>query len=398
MSKWHEVFLKDIGSYGDERINMKQLSLSNYISTENMIPDKQGVTLASSLPTTKTVQKYKPNDILISNIRPYFKKIWFADREGGCSNDVLVIRNRYPEKNDSRYLYYCLFDNNFFDYVMSGAKGAKMPRGDKEEIMKYQISLPPLNIQRQVSEVLSSIDNKIKINLKVNNTLEEMAMTLYKNWFVDFGPFQDGEFVDSELGMIPKGWEVGKLADIANILMGQSPKSEFYNQNGEGLPFHQGVKDFGIRFPIHETYCTKELRVANPGDFLVSVRAPVGRLNITDRRIIIGRGLSALSSKQGYSSFLFYTLKRLFAIEDQYGSGTVFNSITKNDLEKLPVLIPEDDLLKKYEEKVSKYDAMITKQTNETRHLEKIRDYLLPRLLSGEIDVTKAERQVEQAL
>src|SRR5690606_16828417 len=112
--------------------------------------------------------------------------------------------------------------------------------------------------------------------------------------------------------------QVGSLTDIANILMGQSPKSEFYNQNGEGLPFHQGVKDFGDRFPSHVTYCTKELRVANPGDFLVSVRAPVGRINITDKKIIIGRGLAALSPKSNYYSFLLYTLKHLFAVEDQY--------------------------------------------------------------------------------
>lgn len=396
MIEWKEVKLKDISYYSNDRISVDKLNKSNYISTENMKPDRQGVTYASSLPSTKFVTQYEPGDILISNIRPYFKKIWFAEQNGGCSNDVLVIRNKDPKNIESRYLYYCLFTDNFFDYVMSGAKGAKMPRGDKEEIMKYKITLPPLNEQILIAEILTNMDKKIAINKKINKTLEEMAMSLYKHWFVDFGTIQDGEFVETELGMIPNGWQVGSLSNIANILMGQSPKSEFYNQNGDGLPFHQGVKDFGDRFPSHVTYCTKELRVANPGDFLLSVRAPVGRLNITDKKIIIGRGLAALTPKSAYNSFLLYTLKHLFAVEDQYGSGTVFNSITKKDLESLPVIIPDEDQIKEFEERVSKYDALIAKHSKEINMLIQTRDYLLPRLLSGEIDVTKAEKQIKE--
>lgn len=396
MIEWKEVKLKDISYYSNDRISVDKLNKSNYISTENMNPNRQGVTHASSLPSTKFVTQYEPGDILISNIRPYFKKIWFAEQNGGCSNDVLVIRNKDPKNIESRYLYYCLFTDNFFDYVMSGAKGAKMPRGDKEEIMKYKITLPPLNEQILIAEILTNMDKKIAVNKKINKTLEEMAMSLYKHWFVDFGTIQDGEFVETELGMIPNGWRVDRLSNIANILMGQSPKSEFYNQNGDGLPFHQGVKDFGDRFPSHVTYCTKELRVANPGDFLLSVRAPVGRLNITDKKIIIGRGLAALTPKSAYNSFLLYTLKHLFAVEDQYGSGTVFNSITKKDLESLPVIIPDEGQIKEFELRVSKYDALIAKHSKEINMLIQTRDYLLPRLLSGEIDVTKAEKQIKE--
>ncbi|NRK74431.1 restriction endonuclease subunit S, partial [Salmonella enterica subsp. enterica serovar Typhi] len=122
--------------------------------------------MASSLPAAKTVSGYSCDDILISNIRPYFKKIWFADKKGGCSNDVLVIRNKHHDQVDSKYLYYSLFTDHFFDYVMTGAKGAKMPRGDKEEIMKYPLYLPPLNIQKKIVNILSNIDDKIQINLK----------------------------------------------------------------------------------------------------------------------------------------------------------------------------------------------------------------------------------------
>ena len=225
MIKWKDVSLKDISSYSTERINVDKLTVSNYISTENMLPDRGGKIKASSLPSSKTVSKYESDDILISNIRPYFKKIWYANQTGGCSNDVLVIRNNNPEKIVSRYLYYCLFTDEFFDYVMSGAKGAKMPRGDKDEIMKYQISLPPLSVQEQIAEMLTNIDNKISLNTKMNKTLEEIAINLYNEWFTNFGPFQDGEFVESELGMIPKGWEVLEIGNAIQILGGGTPKT-----------------------------------------------------------------------------------------------------------------------------------------------------------------------------
>lgn len=391
MSDWREVKLGDISSYSDDRISMDQINLTNYISTENMNPNRDGVTIASSLPSAKTVTKYFCDDILISNIRPYFKKIWFADKEGGCSNDVLVIRNNHLDKVDSKYLYYCLFTDHFFEYVMSGAKGAKMPRGDREEIMKYPLSLPPFKIQKKIASILSNIDSKIDINHKINKTLEDMAMTLYKHWFIDFGPFQEGEFEDSEIGMIPKGWKVKSLNEVANIQMGQSPKSEFYNSQGEGLPFHQGVKDFGERFPNHVTYCTQELRVANDGDILLSVRAPVGRINVSDTKIVIGRGLSALNSKTNHHSFILYSLKRVFYVEDQYGSGTVFNSVTKNDLEKIKVLLPNIEILTSFEKTVREYDELYKRNYLELRGLKQIRDYLLTRLLSGEIDLTKLD-------
>lgn len=398
MSEWEEVLLKDISSYGEERVKLEQINLLNYISTENMNPNREGVTVAASLPAAKTVSGYSSNDILISNIRPYFKKIWFADKEGGCSNDVLVIRNKHQDQVVSKYLYYNLFTDHFFDYVMTGAKGAKMPRGDKEEIMKYPLLLPPLNIQKKIVSILSNIDDKIQINLNMNKTLEEIAITLYKHWFIDFGPFQDGDFTETELGEIPKDWEVKNLKDIANILMGQSPKSEFYNQKGDGLPFHQGVANFGIRFPTNITYSTKLLRVAEEGDFLISVRAPVGRLNVAHTKMVIGRGLSAISSKTNNSSFLFYTLKTIFSEEDKYGSGTIFNSINKGDLENLKVIVPPETIINEYESKVSVYDSLINRNHEQILLLTDTRDYLLPRLLSGEIDVSEAAEIVKEVI
>lgn len=339
------------------------------------------------------------NDILLNITGDSVGRCCIVPKEilpARVNQHVAIIR--VDENTNPYYLMYYLNDKRNKEKLLNFVHGGTRKALTKGIIEDFDVEIPSLEIQNRIADILSTYDRKIKSNVKINQILEEMALTIYKYYFIDCSPFHDREIIETEFGMIPKGWQVGSLSSIANILMGQSPKSEFYNQYGDGLPFHQGVKDFGDRFPSHVTYCTKELRVANAGDILVSVRAPVGRLNITDKKIIIGRGLAALSPKLDYYSFLLYTLKHLFAVEDQYGSGTVFNSITKKDLESLPVIIPDEDQIKEFEERVSKYDALIAKHSKEINMLIQTRDYLLPRLLSGEIDVTKAEKQIKEVL
>lgn len=185
-SEWNEVKLGDIAEYANERIEISELNITNYTSTENMLPNKGGKTLASSLPPKGNVMKVSKGQTLISNIRPYFKKIWFADAEGGCSSDVLVfkLKNEIYEK----YFYYHLSQDSFFDYVMAGSKGTKMPRGDKQQIMMYSFKLPPLQEQKIIANILSTIDEKIETNNQINKKLEEMAQAIFKQWFVDFEP------------------------------------------------------------------------------------------------------------------------------------------------------------------------------------------------------------------
>ena len=163
-------------------VNIRTSEIRNYISTENMLPNKGGVCEAANVPSG-TVIEYKVGDILISNIRPYFQKIWRADRNGGCSADVLCIRAK--ENVDSKYLYYLLSQQAFFDYVMSGAKGCKMPRGDKKQIMQWPVTLPPLEEQRRIAGILGSLDDKIELNRRINANLEAQAQALFRSWFVD---------------------------------------------------------------------------------------------------------------------------------------------------------------------------------------------------------------------
>jgi restriction endonuclease S subunit/predicted GIY-YIG superfamily endonuclease len=177
--------LKNVAVYSSDRINISELDIETYVSTENILQNKLGKTIATKLPaSTNFVTKYSPGDILIGNIRPYLKKIWFAVNEGGSSADVLTIKVK--SNSDPRFIYYALLRDDFFDYVMAGSKGTKMPRGDKNQVMNFKIPKFNLNTQSQIAKVLSDLDAKIELNNKINTELEAMAKLIYDYWFVQF--------------------------------------------------------------------------------------------------------------------------------------------------------------------------------------------------------------------
>ncbi|MCK9267254.1 MAG: restriction endonuclease subunit S [Alkaliphilus sp.] len=385
LNGWKTVMLGDISQFSRRRISHEELNVGNYVSTENMLPNKGGKTIASSLPKGNAIE-FKAGQILVSNIRPYFKKIWFATMDGGASADVLVFK---PSKGiEDKYFYYLLNQDHFFNYMVAGSKGTKMPRGDKQQIMMYPLKLPPLNEQKAIAGTLSCLDDKIELNNRINNILEKIAQAIFKNWFIDFEPFQDGKFVDSELGIIPKGWKAGVLSDVANITMGQSPKGSSYNEKGDGEVFYQGRAEFGARFPTRRLYTTEPKRMASRGDVLMSVRAPVGDCNVVLEPCCIGRGLAAIQSKSGQQSFILYLMLSLKEQLDIFnGEGTVFGSINKDSLNDMQIIIPSDEVLYSFEAIAKSIDITIEKNYYEICSLRKIRDLLLPKLMSGGIRV-----------
>ncbi|GAY76551.1 type I restriction-modification system, specificity subunit S [Sporolactobacillus inulinus] len=238
------VRLGDVAIYLKEKIYTNKIRLNNYVSTENLKPDIGGVDSSNKLPTTKMITKFNKWNILISNIRPYFKKIWLADWSGGCSNDVLVLKA--TDKINIFYLYYNLACDRFFDFVMAGAKGTKMPRGDKDHIMKYELMLPSIDCQKFIANILSTLDQKIQINSKINQNLEATAQAIFKHWFVDFEfpneegkPYKSsgGEMVKSEIGMIPKRWRLCRLKELVDIIdnRGKTPPQE---KNKNTIPYN----------------------------------------------------------------------------------------------------------------------------------------------------------------
>lgn len=374
MEEWKECKLKDICDYGKDRIEVSSLDNSTYISTENMLPNRAGITIATTLPTGEYTPSFELNDTLVSNIRPYFKKIWKATFSGGCSADVLVFKAK--ENVSKEYLYYVLADDEFFKYSMATSKGTKMPRGDKTSIMNYPLKLPPLPTQQKIAAILSSLDDKIELNNKINTNLEQQAQALFKNWFVDFEPFG---------GKMPEGWKVGKLSDIAEITMGQSPDGKSYNEDGIGTVFYQGRAEFGTRFPTRRLFTTEPKRIAKKFDTLMSVRAPVGDLNIANEDCCIGRGLAAIHSKDSHQSFIHYTVVFLHPQLDVFnGEGTVFGCINRDALNNMEVLIPSKSDLDKFEKIVTTMDIDIFNRSEENDRLKNIRDTLLPKLMNGE--------------
>ncbi len=283
-----------------------------------------------------------------------------------------------------------------------------------------EVYLPPLPEQRAIAYILDTLDDKIELNRRMNETLEEMARALFKYWFVDFGPvrakmegrWRRGEslpglpaemydlfpdrLVESELGEVPEGWEVKTLVECFNLTMGQSPPGSTYNEDGEGLPFFQGRTDFGFRYPENRKFCTAPTRIAEPGDTLVSVRAPVGDINMAWERCCAGRGVAVLRHRSGARSFTCYSAWAIQQELKQYEhSGTVFGAINKRQFEALSVVEPMPEIVVRFEDQVGPIDNCIKKNVYESRTLVKIRDILLPRLISGKIGLHKAAKALE---
>jgi type I restriction enzyme S subunit len=250
------------------------------------------------------------------------------------------------------------------------------------------IPIPPLPEQKDIASILSALDDKIELNNQMNKKLEQMTQAIFKSWFVDFEPFKDGEFEDSELGRIPKGWKIGRLGDSADITMGQSPAGSSFNEKGIGTIFYQGRTDFGFRFPKIRLYTTEPKRMASKGDILLSVRAPVGDLNIANNDCCLGRGVASIRSKSSCNSYIYYLLKNIKDSFDVYnGEGTIFGSINKDALNNIKVKIPTDFIIHKFQKVVNECDIKIENNSNQTQILTCIRDSLLTKLMSGEIRV-----------
>lgn len=382
--------LQDICSYVKTKVETSNYSIEDYISTENMLPEKGGITVASSFPSGK-VTEFQENDILISNIRPYFKKIWKADRRGCCSNDVLCIRAN--NNVDAEFLYYLLSQDLFFAYVMSGANGSKMPRGDKQQIMNWEIEIPSeKEDQRRIASILSSLDRKIELNNKINADLEEMAQAIFKNWFVDFEPFKDGNFVDSELGMIPEGWKVGRLTEIASYMNGLAMQ-KFPPENNEGsLPVLK-IKELGQGFcGTDSDRCScnikDECKIHN-GDVIFSWSGTLLVDVWCGGDCGLNQHLFKVTSKDYPKWFYYYWTKHHLQefIHIAKDKAVTMGHIKRGHLEEAMVAIPDNDSMEKAHELFEPILSKMISLRLENSRLSLLRDTLLPRLMSGELEV-----------
>ena len=279
--------------------------------------------------------------------------------------------------------------------MAEGSTGqTELPR---TKLDNFPVLLPPLHEQRAIAAVLSSLDDKIELLREQNKTLESIAQTIFKEWFVKFNfpsaegkPYKasGGKMIDSELGEIPEGWRGGKLENEFQIIMGQSPEGDSYNEFGNGMVFFQGRAEFQERFPKIRLYTTAPKRLAKKFDILVSVRAPVGDINVAFEACCIGRGLGAIRSK--YKSYALYKIQSLKGTLQNFESeGTVFGSINKDSFANIEVIIPPSLYIEKYDEIVSPIDQKIFNNNFQFQTLSTFRDALLPKLMKGEVRVKR---------
>jgi type I restriction enzyme S subunit len=281
------------------------------------------------------------------------------------------------ESVDKYFLYYNFLSKDFQNFLEGIATGTTIPNVPLKGLREYSILLPPLPEQKAIAGVLSSLDEKIDLLHRQNKTLEGMAEALWRKMFIE----------DTD-----PNWEKGKLGNEMNITMGQSPPGHTYNEDKEGVMFFQGRAEFGFRFPLARLYCTAPKRFAKKGDTLVSVRAPVGDINMAYEDCCIGRGLAAVRHKKDCASYTFYKIRSLKDDFDSFEQqGTVFGSIGKDDFNGIDVLLPSEESIQKFECTAKPIDEKILTNTTQLRTLSRLRDTLLPKLMSGEVKVKYAQ-------
>ena len=337
---------------------------------------------------------------------------WLED--ANCSDLVLVKCGR-----EIRPRFLCYWVNSIASHhIRSHTVGAVQQHFNVGAAKTMKVAVPSLQEQDQVIAVLGALDDRITLLRETNATLEAIAQALFKSWFVDFDPVRaklEGRapegmdeataallpngFEESELGLVPRGWRISTVGESFVLTMGQSPPGDTYSNDGKGLPFYQGRTDFGFRFPTKRMYCSAPTRIAEIGDTLVSVRAPVGDVNMAIERCCVGRGVASVRHPKDYRSFTFYAMRGLgqhFANFDS--EGTIFGSINKKDFQALPVIAPAQRALAAYDAVSLPIDAMIVGNEEQIRTLATLRDTLLPRLISGQLRLPEAELQTQEAV
>ena len=380
--------LSSLCSYAKGKVSVDTLSKRNYVSTENMMPNKGGIVDAGALPSAQYTQQYIKDDILVSNIRPYFKKIWMADDDGGCSNDVLVFRA--DRGCDSTFLYYILANDAFFNYASATSKGTKMPRGDKTAIMQYKVPCFNYETQLRIGKLLRSIDDRIAVNKKINDNLMQQAVTIFKSWFVEYSPFD---------GIEPKEWETVNLEKITSLISrGIAPK---YSDNSDQIVINQKcIRNHMIDLSQARTHTPKvinekwlrfgDLLINSTGDGTLGRAAQVWfqPQNITvDSHVTVVR-----PAKENLIFYIgLWGVLHEKEIESLHTGSTGQTELPKERVKALELHLPDNGTLDRFNTLIAPMAAAIVSKQNENNKLATLRDALLPKLMSGEIDVSAVQ-------
>jgi type I restriction enzyme S subunit len=377
--------LKNVAKFVEDKISSSALNIESYITTDNLLPNKAGVKVATNLPpSSSNSPAYKCDDILISNIRPYLKKIWFSNKDGGCSADVLVLRaNR---EINPKFLYYALFRDDFFAHAMRGAKGTKMPRGDKTQILEF--SIPKFSPQNQVeiARFLTVIDSKIDCNNRINKELESLAKLLYDYWFVQFDfPDSNGKPYKSNGGKmsfnatlkreIPEGWNNGPIGNLISLEYGKGLKAEA--RTGSGFPVlgSSGIVGFHSEF-----------LVSGPG-IVVGRKGTVGAITYVHDNFF---PIDTTYYVRPKLNIKFYYLKQLLSSIglEKMNSDSAVPGLNREAALRTNIALPPEPLIQEFEVKTESFINKMRIHEQETSQLVTLRDWLLPMLMNGQVAIS----------
>ena len=397
--------LNDIAEFVTDKISSSSISLENYVTTDSLLQNKRGRETAQNLPPMLcALTHYKRGDVLVANIRPYLKKVWFADSEGGCSSDVLVFRAKnghYPS-----FLYTVLIQDAFFDYAMSGAKGSKMPRGDKDQIMRYELPTFTSLEEENIGNIMVDIMSKINVNRQINDNLEAMAKQLYDYWFVQFDfPNEEGKPYKSNGGAmvwneklkreIPQGLDTQKIGDIEkNIITGKTPSCADEDNFGGDIPFVtiDDIRGNLFVFEAQRTLSTKgadsqEKKYLPIGSLSVSCIGTIGVMGFVARLAQTNQQINSIVFEHEYNKeFLYFSLK-LYYENAKAKTGNVFANMSKEEFASIIVAYPPKQILQAFHNKVAPIFDSIKNNIEEINSLTKQRDELLPLLMNGQATV-----------
>jgi type I restriction enzyme, S subunit len=388
-SDWKTLTLNEIVDFGNGKARPK---------TEGNIPIYGG----NGILGYSGDSNYQDETIIIGRVGAYCGATYFENNPIWVSDNALSATAK--EGFIAKYAYYVLKSKNLNQYAQ-GSSHPLLTQGLLNKLDAYVTANK--EIQKKIVSIIGDIEEKIAVNTQTNQTLEQIAQAIFKSWFVDFDPVKakmNGEqpegmdaataslfpekLVESKLGLIPEGWDASSMGEHFNITMGQSPKGETYNEDGEGIAFFQGRRDFGFRYPDVRVYTTDPKRYAKAGDTLISVRAPVGDKNMAAIDCCIGRGVAAIKHRSQSRSFTYAFVSHIEKkLGDSGSSGTVFSSINQNELKKVSFVAPPQELIEAFHKFVDPIDQKIEVLSGEIKSLSAMRDTLLPKLLSGEIEL-----------
>ncbi|WP_346208054.1 restriction endonuclease subunit S [Caldifermentibacillus hisashii] len=407
-NEWREEKLEDVIEFNPSE-TIKKGKVVKKIGMDKLMPFQRKI---EGFVVTKYTSgtKFRNGDTLLARITPCLENgktaqvsILEEGEVGFGSTEFIVLREK-PGISDRNFIYYLSISPKLRDIAIKSMTGTSGRQRAQVDVIKNSIiKLPPIEEQRQIANILSSLDEKIEINNEINKKLEEMAQAIFKHWFVDFEfpnengePYKSsgGEMVESELGMIPKGWTITTLSKYGKLQMGLSPKSNTYNEEGIGIPLLNGAADFSGKLITPNKYTTDPKRICKENDLVFCIRATIGNITYADKQYCLGRGVASITPlHETYSEYIYYNLKRKMDELISKATGSVILGLSKPDINEMKMVVPNEGVLLNFHKIVSKFHKTTRNNDIQNLRLSNIRDTLLPKLMSGEIRVPVEEEK-----